>query len=129
MRLLPRVLLTTSAAALTLTGCGELQEISGTVDKAQACLEATQVTTQIVGQLTSLRDNPEQLNQALDEAATKLEGAAAKAGDTTLQEALEGLANSYQNLDITDVNSAVDAAQKAATDTARYVSDITAACT
>ncbi|MDF5752370.1 hypothetical protein [Spongiactinospora sp. TRM90649] len=128
MRLLPRVILPVSAAAVLLTGCGELQEVSGTVDKAQACLEATKIAGEIAAKATELANNPDQLEKALGDAATKLDSAAKKAGDTTLSEALQGLANAYQNINITDVNSAVDAAQKAATDTAKYMTDITQAC-
>ncbi|RBQ19543.1 hypothetical protein DP939_12370 [Spongiactinospora rosea] len=117
-----------SAVAVLLTGCGELQEVSGTVDKAQACLEATKVAGEIASKAVSLANNPQELEKALNDAATKLEDSAAKAGDTTLREAMEGLAKSYQSLDISDVNSAIDAAQRAAADTAKYLGDITRAC-
>ncbi|PZG39951.1 hypothetical protein C1I98_22940 [Spongiactinospora gelatinilytica] len=128
MRLISRVVLPLSAVAVLLTGCGELQEVSGTVDKAQACLEATKIAGEITSKAVSLANNPQELEKALNDAATKLEDGAAKAGDTTLREAMEGLAKSYQNLDISDVNSAVDAAQRAAADTAKYLGDITQAC-
>ncbi|MCG5214129.1 hypothetical protein [Streptosporangium sp. KLBMP 9127] len=128
MRLLPRTLVSFSAAAILMTGCSEVQEVTGAVDKAQACLEATKIVGEMTSKVASLRDNPEQLEKALNDSAAKLEDTAAKAGDTTLTEALNGLAGVYQSIDITDVNSAVDAAQKATTETAKYLSDITAAC-
>lgn len=126
---LPRRVIVPVAAAVLLTGCGEVQELNNTVDQAQACLEATKIVTEINGKIAELRNNPEQLAQTLEDAAAKLQDAAQKAGDTTLREALDGLAGVYQNLDINDVNSAVDAAQKAVTDTAKYAAEITAACT
>ena len=128
MRLLPRTLVSFSAAAILMTGCSEVQEVTGAVDKAQACLEATKIVGEMTSKVASLRDNPEQLEKALNDSAAKLEDTAAKAGDTTLTEALNGLAGVYQSINITDVNSAVDAAQKATTETAKYLSDITAAC-
>ncbi|GAA5079585.1 hypothetical protein GCM10023259_085910 [Thermocatellispora tengchongensis] len=119
-----------SAAALIggLTACSEVQEVSNTLDKAQACLEATKVVGEVSSKFAGLAQNPEELGKALDEGAAKLEETAAKAGDTTLQEALQGLADAYQKLDVSDVNSAIDSAQQAATDTAKYLSDIQAAC-
>ncbi|SDR29133.1 hypothetical protein [Thermostaphylospora chromogena] len=128
MRLPPRVIVPVAAVVL-VTGCGEVQELNNKVDQAQACLEATRVVTGINDKIVEMRNNPEQLSQILEDSAAKLQDAAEKAGDTTLREALEGLAGVYRNLDISDVNSAVDAAQKALADTAKYAAEITAACT
>jgi hypothetical protein len=128
MRLLPRVIVTVSSSAVLMTGCGELQEVTGAVDKAQACLEATRIATDMAGKVAGLADNPAELEKALNDGAAKLEETAAKAGDTTLQEALNGLAGVYQGFDISDANSAVDSAQKAAAETTKYLADITSAC-
>jgi multidrug resistance efflux pump len=132
MRILPspraRLAAVTAAAALLGTACSGVQELSGTVDKVQACAEATQIVSDVTAKVTSLASDPAELGKALDDAAAKLESTAAKAGDTTLKDALNGLADSYQKLDFSDANAAVDAAQKAASDTARHLQTITQAC-
>lgn len=51
-----------------------------------------------------------------------------KAADTTLRDALQGLADSLQKLNVDDANAAVDAAQKVATDGANYLREVSKAC-
>ncbi|MDH2424152.1 hypothetical protein [Sphaerisporangium sp. TRM90804] len=122
MRILP--LAATAAIAFTVlaTGCS-------TVDKAQACIEANRVLTETAGKITGLVNDPQAMEKELDNAAKKLEETATTAGNTTLNDALQKLADSYKGLNVTSANEAVDAAQKAAEDTAQTVQTVARECT
>jgi hypothetical protein len=98
-------------------------------DKAQACLEAPKVIGETVSKVAGLADDPKALEKELDDAAAKLDKLATDAGDTTLKEALQGLADSFQKLNVDNANAAVDAAQQAATDGAVSLKRVAAACT
>lgn len=113
------------AAAVFLTGCSE---VNSTIDKAQACLEAPKIVTELIGKVGQLTNDPAAMDKALDDAATKLNGVADKAANTTLKQASEDLATTLSNIDVSDVNGAVDAAQKVTTDTAAYLDKIAKAC-
>ncbi|WP_283133262.1 hypothetical protein [Rhizohabitans arisaemae] len=122
------VIATVSLTALLLAGCSEIQEVNNAVDKVQACAEATRIGTTVAGKVVGLANDPAAVEKALNEASNDLKAAADKAGNTTLQEAINGLAESYRNLSLDSVNNAVDSAQKAVTDTTRYLADIAKAC-
>ncbi|MEU8271253.1 hypothetical protein AB0B89_29350 [Sphaerisporangium sp. NPDC049002] len=122
MRFLP--LAAASAIGLTLltTGCS-------TVDKAQACIEANKVISETGAKVASLASDPKAMEKALEDGAAKLEDVANTAGNTTLNEALQKLADSFKKLNVDDANEAVDAAQKVATDSAQAVKTIAQECT
>ncbi|GII83274.1 hypothetical protein Ssi03_12640 [Sphaerisporangium siamense] len=122
MRLLPLAAAAAVGFTVLTTGCS-------TVDKAQACIEANRVLADTATKISGLVDDPKAMEQALRDGATKLEGVADKAGNTTLNEALQDLADTFKKLNIDDANAAVDAAQKVATDTARTVNTIAQECT
>ncbi|GII62499.1 hypothetical protein Skr01_25840 [Sphaerisporangium krabiense] len=122
MRLLPLAAAAAVGFTVLTTGCS-------TVDKAQACIEANRVLADTAAKISGLVDDPKAMEQALRDGAVKLEGVADKAGNTTLNEALQDLADTFKKLNIDDANAAVDAAQKVATDTARTVNTIAQECT
>ncbi|GAA0913190.1 hypothetical protein [Nonomuraea longicatena] len=113
------------ASALFLAGCGEINQ---TIDKAQACLEAPKIVTQLVADVTKFANDPQGMSKALDDAAAKLGETADKAANTTVKEATDDLAKTLGGLNVTDVNGAVDAAQKVTTETAAYLDQIRKAC-
>ncbi|MEW9529863.1 hypothetical protein [Microbispora sp. NPDC049125] len=119
MRLLP--LAVAATAVLLASGCA-------TADKAQSCADATKVISQTVSEIGKVADDPAAMRKALEEGVGKLEDVAGKAADTTLREALQGLADNLKKLDVDDANAAVDAAQKAATDGATYLKKVSEAC-
>ncbi|SDG06850.1 hypothetical protein SAMN05421505_101294 [Sinosporangium album] len=131
MRLISRrhaPIATAALAAVLLTGCSEIQEVNNAVDKVQACAEAAKIATDLAGKVVGLATDPAALEKALNEAAANLRSTAEKAGNTTLEEAANGLAKTYESITVENANNAVDAAQKVVTDTAQHVSSITAAC-
>ncbi|MER6951685.1 hypothetical protein ABT294_47475 [Nonomuraea sp. NPDC000554] len=110
-------------AAFTLAaGCGE---VNNTIDKAQACLEAPKIVTQLGTEITKLKDDPKAMDKAIDDAATKLNDVADKAANTTLKQASEDLARTLSEI---DVNNAIDSAQKVGTETAAYLEKVAKAC-
>lgn len=113
------------ALALALTGCAE---INGTIDRAQACLEAPKIITELTGQLTQLVNDPQAMEKALDDSAAKLNELADKAANTTIKEASDSLAETLSRIDVKTVNDAVDAVQKVGTETAAYIKQVTEAC-
>ncbi|MEV5407729.1 hypothetical protein AB0K60_02665 [Thermopolyspora sp. NPDC052614] len=119
-----RLLSLTAAAvlAVTIAGCS-------TVDKAQACLESSKIVADTVAKIGSLANDPAAMEKALNDGAARLSDAADKAGNTTLNEALDDLSKSLEGLNVKDVNDAVDAAQKAATDGAAAAEKIARECT
>jgi hypothetical protein len=124
--LVPRPFLAVSATAvvlgLTLAACSS-------VDKAQSCLEDSKVITETISKVTAAAQDPEAMDKALRDAAGKLRDAADKAGNTTANEALQDLADTLGKLDVDDVNDAVDAAQKVATEGAATAKKLAENCT
>ncbi|MEN3534038.1 hypothetical protein AAH991_02905 [Microbispora sp. ZYX-F-249] len=120
MRLLPFAA-ACAAAVLLVTGCA-------TADKAQSCAEATQLISRTIGEIGKVVDDPAAMRQKLEDGAADLESMANKAADTTLRDALQGLADSLQKLNVDDANAAVDAAQKVAADGANYLRQVSEAC-
>ncbi|MEO3791515.1 hypothetical protein ABGB14_15025 [Nonomuraea sp. B10E15] len=114
------------AVCLFAAGCGEVND---TIDKAQACLEAPKIVTDLGAQIAKLTDDPQAMDKALDDAATKLNDVADKAANTTLKEATDDLAATLSGISVTSVNDAVDAAQKVGTDSAAYLEKVAKACT
>jgi hypothetical protein len=51
-----------------------------------------------------------------------------KAANTTLKEASDDLAKTLSGINVTNVNDAVDAAQKVTTESAAYVEKVAKAC-
>ncbi|MFI6322396.1 hypothetical protein ACIBG8_33005 [Nonomuraea sp. NPDC050556] len=113
------------AAAVLLTGCAE---VNGTIDKAQACLEAPKIVTELAGKVSQLANDPAALDKALDDSAKKLNDVADKAANTTLKQASDDLAASLSKIDVKDVNDAVDAVQTVGTQTAAYLEKVAKAC-
>ncbi|MFC4113712.1 hypothetical protein [Nonomuraea zeae] len=113
------------ALCVFAAGCGE---VNNTIDKAQACLEAPKIVTDLGAQITKLTDDPQAMDKALDDAAAKLNGVADKAANTTLKEASDDLAKTLSGISVDNVNEAVDAAQKVATESAAYVEKVAKAC-
>ncbi|WP_236004787.1 hypothetical protein [Nonomuraea antri] len=113
------------ALAIFAAGCGE---VNNTIDKAQACVESARIVKDLATKVTSLTDDPQAMDKALDDAATKLNDAADKAANTTLKQASEDLAKTLSGISVKDVNDAVDAAQKVGTDTAAYLEKVATAC-
>jgi len=114
------------ALGVFAAGCGEVND---TIDKAQACLEAPKIVTDLAAQVKNLTDDPKAMEQALDDAAGKLNDVADKAANTTLKQATEDMAKTRAAIDVKDVNDAVDAAQKVGTEAVDYASQIAKACT
>ncbi|GAB2455727.1 hypothetical protein GCM10027187_25020 [Streptosporangium sandarakinum] len=127
-RRVPALAAAALAAVLVTTGCSELQEVSQGVDKAQQCLQATGIVTDTVRKVSGLTDDPAALEKALNDGAAKLGDLADQAANTTLKEAADGVAADLRKVNVTDVNSAVDAAQKTAADSARWVEQLSSAC-
>ncbi|MFG2073305.1 hypothetical protein [Nonomuraea maritima] len=113
------------AAGVFAAGCSD---VNNTIDQAQACLEAPKIVADLGTQLTQLTNDPQAMDKALDEAATKLNEVADTAANTTLKEASDSLAATLTGITVTDVNGAVDAAQKVAGESAAYVEKIAQAC-
>ena len=111
------------AAVVMLAGCGEVQELSGAVVRVQACEDAIKLASETTGTAQRLGGDPGKLGEALDTAADDLDDAAARAGDATLKDAVEGLADYYRDLEVDG-----EAARKVASNTAKYLQVITAAC-
>jgi hypothetical protein len=109
-----------------VTGCSE---VNSTIDKAQACLEAPKIVADLTAQLTSLVNDPQAMEKALDDTAAKLNGVADEAANTTIKEASDDLAATLSGLNVQSANDAVDAVQKVGADTAAYVEKVAQACT
>jgi hypothetical protein len=120
MRILPFVA-ASAAVVLLSSGCAATEQ-------AQTCLEAPKVIGETLSKISGLADDPAAMRKELEDGAAKLEKLANDAGDTTLKEALQGLADSFQKLNVDDANAAVDAAQQAAKDGADYLKRVTEAC-
>ncbi|MCW2879782.1 MAG: hypothetical protein JWQ95_3882 [Sphaerisporangium sp.] len=122
MRFLPLAAATAIGFTVLTTGCS-------TVDKAQACIEANKVISETGAKVASLANDPKAMEKALQDGATKLEGVANTAGNTTLNDALQKLADNFKKLNVNNANEAVDATQKVANDTAQAVKTIAQECT
>jgi ABC-type transporter Mla subunit MlaD len=122
MRFLPLAAAAAIGLTVLTTGCSS-------VDKAQACIEANKVITETGAKLSALADDPKAMEQALNDAASKLEDAADTAGNTTLNDALQKLADNFKKLNVDNPDDAAKAAQKVATDTAQAVKTIAQECT
>ncbi|MEU8172670.1 hypothetical protein AB0C14_07325 [Microbispora hainanensis] len=120
MRLLPFAA-ACAAAALFASGCA-------TAEKAQTCAEATQVVSRTISEIGAVVNDPDAMRKKIEDGAADLEDMANKAADTSLRDALQGLADSLQKLDVDDASAAVDAAQKVATDGATYLREVSQAC-
>ncbi|MFI7698734.1 hypothetical protein [Nonomuraea sp. NPDC049480] len=114
------------AISVFAAGCGEVNQ---TIDKAQACLEAPKIVTELGAEITKLTNDPQAMDKALDNAATKLNDVADKAANTTIKQASEDFAKTLSGITVNDVNDAVDAAQKVTAESAAYVEKVTKACT
>src|SRR5690606_6786467 len=108
-----------------MTGCAAVND---TVDRAQACLEAPKIVTELTAKLADLANDPQAMEKALDDTAAKLNDLADKAANTAIKEASDNLATTLKNIDVQNVNDAVDAVQKVGTDTAAYVKRVAEAC-
>ncbi|GAA3539569.1 hypothetical protein GCM10022419_019530 [Nonomuraea rosea] len=113
------------ALCVFAAGCGE---VNNTIDKAQACLEAPKIITDLGAQITKLTDDPQAMDKALDDAAAKLNGVADKAANTTLKEASDDLAKTLSGINVGSASEAVDAAQKVTAESAAYVEKVAKAC-
>ncbi|GAA4559919.1 hypothetical protein [Planotetraspora kaengkrachanensis] len=121
MRSLPLAAAVAAASVMLVSGCSA-------ADKAQSCIEAPKLISETISNITAVANDPEAMQKEITDGAAKLNDLAADAGDTTLNQALQGMADSLEKLNVDDANAAVDAAQKAATDSATYLKQITEAC-
>ncbi|MEV6859397.1 hypothetical protein AB0M44_00120 [Streptosporangium subroseum] len=132
MRPLPRRIPTISAsvlaAFLVITGCSEIQDVSQGIDKAQQCVQATGIVTETAAKVAGLVNDPAEMEKALNDGAAKLGTLADEAANTTLKEAAEGVSKDLEGLNATNANNAVDAAQKVATDSVKWVEQLAGAC-
>lgn len=118
-----------SLSAIVLTsGCGTIQEAGGILNRSEACSEATEIADGLLSKMPHLVSDPAQLEKALNEAAAQLEKAGVKSGDTTLNEALGGLARAYKAIVANVESSATAAAEKVRSDTTSYFQVINRAC-
>ncbi|WP_248963933.1 hypothetical protein [Sphaerisporangium perillae] len=122
MRFLPLAAATAIGFTMLTTGCS-------TVDKAQACIEANKVIGETGAKITTLANDPKAMEQALNDGAAKLQDVADKAGNTTLNQALGDLADSFKKFDVNSAEEAAATAQKVATDTAKAVRTVAEECT
>lgn len=113
------------ASCVLVAGCSE---VNGTIDKAQACLEAPKIVAELGAEVSKLTNDPQAMDKALDDAAGKLNDVADKAANTTIKEASDDLAGTLSGIKVTNVNDAVDAAQKVTADGAAYVEKVAKAC-
>ena len=120
MRLLPFAA-ACAAAVLFASGCAS-------ADKAQTCAEATRLVSRTITEIGKVADDPAAMRKKIEDGAANLEDLANKAADTTLRQALQGLADSLQKLNVDDARAAMDAAQRVATDGANYLREVSKAC-
>jgi hypothetical protein len=113
------------AAGVLAAGCSE---VNNTIDKAQACLEAPKIITELGADIAKLTNDPQAMDKAIDDAAGKLSTMADQAANTTLKEATDGMATTLTSINVKDVNDAVDAVQKISTESAAYVEKVAQAC-
>ncbi|WP_214412893.1 hypothetical protein [Sphaerisporangium fuscum] len=116
-------------AAAAVIGLGVLTTGCSSVDKAQSCIEANKVISETGAKIASVVNDPKAMEQALKDGADKLEKVADEAGNTTLNEALQKLADNFKKLNADDADQAARTAQKVATDTAQAIKSIAEECT
>ncbi|WP_030923408.1 hypothetical protein [Streptosporangium amethystogenes] len=127
-RRIPALAASALAAVLITTGCSEIQEVSQGIDKAQQCVQAAGIVTETVSKVSGLLDDPAAMEQALKDGGAKLGDLADKAANTSLKEAADSVSNTLEGFNVPDANSAIDTAQKVATDSVRWVEQLTGAC-
>ncbi|WP_433361720.1 hypothetical protein [Streptosporangium sp. CA-115845] len=127
-RRIPALAASALAAALITTGCSEIQEVSQGIDKAQQCVQAAGIVTETVSKVSGLLNDPAAMEQALKDGGAKLGDLADKAANTSLKEAADSVSNTLEGFNVPDANSAIDTAQKVATDSVRWVEQLTNAC-
>ncbi|MBB2911654.1 hypothetical protein FHS43_002927 [Streptosporangium becharense] len=127
-RRIPALAASTLAAVLITTGCSEFQEVSQGIDQAQQCVQAAGIVTETVSKVSGLLNDPAAMEKALNDGAAKLGDVADKAADTSLRDAAEGISKTLEGFTVDDANSAVDAAQKVAADSVKWVEQLTNAC-
>ncbi|MEU4533891.1 hypothetical protein AB0G15_03390 [Streptosporangium sp. NPDC023825] len=127
-RRIPVLAASALAAVLVTTGCSELQEVSQGIDKAQQCVQAAGIVTETAAKVSGLINDPAAMEKALNEGGAKLGDLADKAANTSLKEAAEGVSGTLEGFNVTNANSAVDTAQKVATDSVQWVQQLTNAC-
>ncbi|TDD46418.1 hypothetical protein E1286_20770 [Nonomuraea terrae] len=127
MRLLKNLLvpLAVVTAGVLAAGCSD---VNNTIDRAQACLEAPKIMTELVADIANLTNDPQAMDKAIDDAASKLNGVADTASNTTLKEASDQLATTLTGITVNDVNDTVDAAQKVGTEATAYAQKVAQAC-
>ncbi|MEV0821369.1 hypothetical protein [Nonomuraea rubra] len=113
------------AAGVLAAGCSE---VNSTIDKAQACLEAPKIITELGAEISKLTNDPQAMDKAIDDAAGKLNNMADQAANTTLKEATDSMATTLTGITVQDANDAVDAVQKVTTEGAAYVEKVAQAC-
>ncbi|MGR6916465.1 hypothetical protein ACU635_19660 [[Actinomadura] parvosata] len=113
------------AACVLAAGCSE---VNNTIDKAQACLEAPKIITDLGAEISKLTDDPQAMDKAIDDAANKLNDVADQAANTTLKEATDSMAKTLTSITVQDANDAVDALQKVTSESAAYVEKVAQAC-
>ncbi|WP_043631222.1 hypothetical protein [Nonomuraea candida] len=113
------------ASCVLAAGCSD---VNNTIDRAQACLEAPKIVTELGTQIAGLTNDPQAMEKAIDDAAGKLNGVADQAANTTLKEATDSMAATLTGITVNDVNDAVDAVQKVGTESAAYVKEVAQAC-
>ncbi|MFI7614733.1 hypothetical protein ACIBP6_26255 [Nonomuraea terrae] len=121
-RLVPLAVVT---AGVLAAGCSD---VNNTIDRAQACLEAPKIMTELVADIANLTNDPQAMDKAIDDAASKLNGVADTASNTTLKEASDQLATTLTGITVNDVNDTVDAAQKVGTEATAYAQKVAQAC-
>ncbi|MDF5752369.1 hypothetical protein [Spongiactinospora sp. TRM90649] len=111
------------AVLVSAAGCAGVGEVSGALVRVQACEEAIAVATKTPEEIQ--RAAPAEVEKSLGRAAEALEKAAGTAGDATLRKAMEGLAESYRDLKVTDT---ARAEREVAATTAKFLQVISASC-
>jgi hypothetical protein len=118
----------TIAAVTALTACGTLQDASDAAGAVADTASTVQVCTEALSQATAAFDanDPERAVDQAHSAADRLGELAANAADTTVNEAITGLAATLRDVTLDDL-----VLQPAAwlQDKATRVANLTAACT
>ncbi|MBX6168880.1 hypothetical protein [Thermobispora bispora] len=125
MRTLAATTALTAFALLSATGCAETAE---TMDKARTCIEAPKAISETLDRVRRVVNDPDAMREEISAGITKLRDLADKAADTTLREALQGLTDRLERIQVSDVQQAAKAAAQVAKDTAEYLNKIREAC-
>ena len=116
-----------AAVSVLTAGCSEIQEVSQGIQGVQ-CVQAEGILTETAAKVSGLINDPAAMEKALNDGAAKLGTLADEAANTTLKEAAEGYFEDLEGLNATSANNAVDAAQKVATDSVKWVEQLAGAC-